>query len=446
MGIIEWLDSTLYYARLGLITAVFGTIAVPCGHPAITVNVGQERVVTIPGVDAPVVEPHLSINPRNPNNLIAGAMVAQSDYNYSVIGLSSLDGGLTWYKHEFSAKGAGDVWTAFLADGTAVLSFLAQPDSALQVFRSGDGGRTWSERPATTARGQDHPTLLFGPDGSLYTVSAGYARTKSERARDAIIVTRSADGGASFAGPVSVIASNLLYEAGNPAIAPDGMLLIPFADHHRPGSRRRLQGPRDWMVVSSDGGKTFSEPLLISESCDGRGGWSSLAVFRDRTYHVCPAAELNGIQFRHSENRGETWSEPIRIDHPGDTTPQTRTPAIAVNGEGLIAIAWYDARNDRSTEHNQGELPLPRDRRRSLSGWRTYVFARSTSFKQTILRGDSAECRDGTSLSGWRRVHGAGSCSRRLVSTSLVRQPKRDVSPVYREGCSQRKMMLRDQW
>ncbi|PYU36865.1 MAG: hypothetical protein DMG54_35535 [Acidobacteria bacterium] len=349
MGIIEWLDSTLYYARLGLITAVFGTIAVLAATPAITVNVGQERVVTIPGVDAPVVEPHLSINPRNPNNLIAGAMVAQSDYNYSVIGLSSLDGGLTWYKHEFSAKGAGDVWTAFVADGTAVLSFLAQPDSALQVFRSGDGGRTWSERPATTARGQDHPTLLFGPDGSLYTVSAGYARTKSERARDAIIVTRSADGGASFAGPVSVIASNLLYEAGNPAIAPDGMLLIPFADHHRPGSRRRLQGPRDWMVVSSDGGKTFSEPLLISESCDGRGGWSSLAVFRDRTYHVCPAAELNGIQFRHSENRGETWSEPIRIDHPGDTTPQTRTPAIAVNGEGHIAIAWYDARNDRST-------------------------------------------------------------------------------------------------
>src|SRR5207244_2479925 len=227
---------------------------------------------------------------KKPEYLIAGAMVAQSDYNYSVIGLSSLDGGLTWYKHEFSAKGAGDVWTAFLADGTAVLSFLAQPDSALQVFRSGDGGRTWSERPATTARGQDHPTLLFGPDGSLYTVSAGYARTKSERARDAIIVTRSADGGASFAGPVSVIASNLLYEAGNPAIAPDGMLLIPFADHHRPGSRRRLQGPRDWMVVSSDGGKTFSEPLLISESCDGRGGWSSLAVFRDRTYHVCPAA------------------------------------------------------------------------------------------------------------------------------------------------------------
>ena len=28
---------------------------------------------------------------------------------------------------------------------------------------------------------------------------------------------------------------------------------------------------------------------------------------------------------------------------------QTRTPAIAVNGGGVVAIAWYDARNDRST-------------------------------------------------------------------------------------------------
>src|SRR2546430_5522964 len=60
--------------------------------------------------------------------------------------------------------------------------------------------------------------------------------------------------------------------------------------------------------------------------------------------------------FRSSENRGETWSEPIRIDHPGDTTPQTRTPAIAVNGEGHIAIAWYDARNDRRSEEHTSEL------------------------------------------------------------------------------------------
>jgi hypothetical protein len=98
-----------------------------------------------------------------------------------------------------------------------------------------------------------------------------------------------------------------------------------------------------------DRGHTFSEPLLISESCDGRGGWSSLAVSGDRIYHVCSARELNGIQLRYSDDRGETWSQPIRVDRPGDATPQTRTPAIAVNRDGVVAIAWYDARSDRST-------------------------------------------------------------------------------------------------
>jgi len=146
-----------------------------------------------------------------------------------------------------------------------------------------------------------------------------------------------------------VVSSNLSYEAHNPAILSDGTLLIPFSDHRRPGSRRRLQAPRDWLLISNDRGKTFSEPMLISESCDGQGGWSSLAVFQDVLYHVCSARELNGIQLQHSENRGETWSEPMRIDHPGDITPQTRTPAIVVNPRGVVAVAWYDARNDRST-------------------------------------------------------------------------------------------------
>ena len=191
--------------------------------------------------------------------------------------------------------------------------------------------------------------------GSLYAVSARGWRGSSGKSRNAIHVARSTDSGASFLEPTHVVVSNLSYEAQNPAVMLDGTLLVPFADHHRPGSRRRLERQRDWLITSTDGGKTFTEPLLISESCNGIGGWSSLAVdnsggqFRDRIYHLCSGQQFDGIQFRYSEDRGEVWSDSTRVDRPGDVTPYARTPAIAVNNRGVVGVAWYDGRNDRST-------------------------------------------------------------------------------------------------
>jgi hypothetical protein len=156
----------------------------------------------------------------------------------------------------------------------------------------------------------------------------------------------------SFQEPVHAILSNLAYDAHNPTILSDGTLLVPFADYRRAGDRRRLERQRDWLISSVDGGKTFSEPLFISESCGGAGGWSSLVAgpadgpFPNRVYHLCAASQFNGIQVRYSDNAGEKWSDPIRVDRLGNYTPYTRTPAMAVNKDGIVGVAWYDGRND----------------------------------------------------------------------------------------------------
>ena len=315
-------------------------------EPTPSIRVEAERML-VPDLDSAAVEPHLAINPRDPDNWIAAAMVANSAQRYDIVAISSHDGGRTWNRQDLGGAQGGDVWTAFLGDGTAVIALLSA--SGLQVFRSSDGGRTWMHPGVTVAQEQDHPTLLAGSKGSLFSVSSGFAVGRSGRSRNAIVVARSDDGGVSFAEQSRTIVNNLLYEAHNPAILADGTLAVPFAEHHRPGSARRLNGQRDWLLLSTDQGKSFSEPLLVSESCDARGGWSSLASFRDMIYHVCVAQDFNGIQFRRSDNKGETWSDAIRIDSPGDVTPQAWTPAIAVNQSGVIVIAWIDARNDRST-------------------------------------------------------------------------------------------------
>ena len=350
---------------LGLLLTSF---AVQQQAPNQPFEVGEDRLVSVGGPEHPLVEPYLAINPKDPNNMLAAAMVVTKPdmSGLDCAAFTTFDGGRTWARHDFGLRNAGDAWVAYLPDGTAVLSILViteRDEAPLLVFRSSDGGRTWPNKPASLGNNHDHPTLLvdrFSKQfaGSLYAVTGRSWKNSAGKSRSAIFVAHSTDGGLTFPDPVHVIASNLSYEAHNPAILLDGTLLVPFADHRRPGDRRRLERQRDWLITSTDGGKSFSEPLLISESCNGAGGWSSLATanleladnrLRNRTYHVCAANQFAGIQVRYSDNRGERWSDAIRVDRPGNFESYTRTPAIAVNKDGLLGVAWYDGRNDPST-------------------------------------------------------------------------------------------------
>lgn len=331
--------------------------------PPARIEVGEDRLVSVGTSALPLVEPHLAVNPKDPQNLLAAAMViTKPDMSRrDCATFSSLDGGHTWKRHDLGLRNSADVWLAFLPDGTAVLGTLgeANGEDQLLVYRSSDGGQTWSSQPALLGGGHDHPTLVVDSlskqlAGSLYAISGRGWKNKEGKGRDAVFVSRSSDGGLSFPTPTHIIASNLSYEPHNPAILSDGTLLVPFADHRRSGDRRRLERQRDWLLTSTDGGKTFSEPLFISESCSAGGGWSSLAVnpvggaWRNRIYHLCACSQFAGIQMRFSDNRGEQWSDPIRVDRPGKVEPYTRTPAIAVNKDGIVGIAWYDGRNDPS--------------------------------------------------------------------------------------------------
>jgi hypothetical protein len=327
-------------------------------------EVGEDRLVSS-GPDIPLVEPYLAVNPKDRNNMLAAAMVVtkpdMSGLDCAVF--TTFDAGQTWTRHDFGLRSAADVWVAYLPDGTAVLSTLEiteRNESPLLVYRSTDGGRTWPNKPVSLGDYHDHPTLLVDRSskqfaGSLYAISGRGWKNAAGKVRSAIFVGRSTDGGLTFPNPVHVIASNLSYEATNPAILSDGTLLIPFSDHRRPGNRRRLERSRDWLITSTDGGKSFSEPLLISETCHGSAGWSSVVAgtgegrMRDRIYHVCGANQFAGILVRYSDDRGERWSDEVRINRLGNYEPYVRTPAMAINKDGVLGVVWYDGRSDPST-------------------------------------------------------------------------------------------------
>ncbi len=165
---------------------------------------------------APIqTEPHLAVNPKNPNHLLVGVI----DYNFAgVSAYVSLDGGETWigprqlrYLKDDIGSG-GDPVVAFDRDGNAYFASISigveefrigaavaeEIVSSIVVSKSTDGGFTWSE-PVSVARSGitfrnigydekgrlrgsiafsflDKPWMVVGPD-------------KADPRRDAIYVT-----------------------------------------------------------------------------------------------------------------------------------------------------------------------------------------------------------------------------------------------------------------
>jgi len=60
----------------------------------------------------------------------------------------------------------------------------------------------------------------------------------------------------------------------------------------------------------------------------------------DRLFWLCIAYKFNGVLVQRSEDRGESWSKPLRLNHSG--TANSFTPSIAVNNDGVIGVSWYE--------------------------------------------------------------------------------------------------------
>lgn len=343
-------------------------------QPADTlIAVSEDRPVSISAGGLPTVEPHLAADPRNADHLVAGVFLVRkqgdprrpnSEFQSTCAALTSFDAGRTWARHDFSVLECIDPWVAIRTDGSAIFSMLGKlpssRDHGLHVFRSTDGGLTWNDRPVALGSGHDHPTMVvdttrgsFG--GSVYLASYHAGRgTEGTSRRDAVFVARSVDGGFTFNEPTRIIASNLSGFAMNPAVLADGTLTVPFINFGRAIAGGEFAffspGAPSWMVLSTDGGRTFSVPLFVNDVC--AGGFPELAVdasngpYRNRLYWLCHDRTSEHIYITRSADRGETWSDPIVLNGSSGRIPYIQNVAIAVNRDGVVGISWYDARND----------------------------------------------------------------------------------------------------
>ena len=171
-------------------------------------------------------------------------------------------------------------------------------------------------------------------------------------------IARSRDAGKSFDDPVSVIPNNVHNFAEMPVVLIDGTLVVAFVDGFYPTERVDRDGAferrRAWVVRSTDGGHTFSVPLFVNDACGPPPSFrlSALAAdmssssFRDRLYFACREKGGGVIVVNHSADRGERWSVPVSLSSPETAVDvEERIPGLAVNRDGVVAVAWIDGRS-----------------------------------------------------------------------------------------------------
>jgi hypothetical protein len=359
-----------------ILAHVHQPVSAQSGSP---IQAGENILVSGDAPGLPHVEPHLSANPTDPDNLVAATIVIDDTGAWTCAVLATFDGGKAWVRttpmRRELFEDCGDPWVAFAPNGDAYFSAMIGQDSLGQhsertfVFRSEDGGRSWSA-PTVVPLGEggasvDHPSIVVdntgGPSsGTVYVIATQAYRPRAEQTdyhHHPIILSHSSDQGKSFSPPTRILPTNLVHQAGTPVVLSDGTVAFTFYDFAPWDHSRLLETRRIWTVTSTDGGRTISLPALVAEiSSDPQFATlavdpSSSSTFRDRLYSVWTRFEAapRGISLAYSSDRGRTWSTPTGVDDDDRDETEQRIPVIAVNREGVVGVAWYDARRAASS-------------------------------------------------------------------------------------------------
>ncbi|MDQ3973897.1 MAG: hypothetical protein M3276_06105 [Actinomycetota bacterium] len=248
-------------------------------------------------------------------------------------------------------------------------------DHRCDVHISSDSGRTWSPGGDATLEpftecsriviNGPYATLAFDANGVLYLAfRASDPKWSNPHPPPAIprhvFLARSPDGGRSFEttmvyeGPMEAAqsAGDLPQEGHNDrpmvAVDPSDPSRV-YVSWYQPGWGGVK--PLSLVAVSADGGRTFDEPVDISDS---RGGTQPrLAVGRDGTLHAVLGAATFGLPevgerepphprpliYRRSTDHGRAWSEVREID-PGVGANRKWLLVADPNSDALY-VTWY---------------------------------------------------------------------------------------------------------
>jgi len=327
-------------------------------------------------------ETYVAADRENAGHLIACAYTTGPDNKTDTVFYVSFDSGATW-AHTLTVPVAVDPSCAIGPDGGAFAASIhdladEKGTPVLSVYRSADGGRTWTPSPVSVeAPPVDRAYLTVDDTGSsfrgqVYVHAYRFSRTPPA----AVLFFPGKDGGRRFENMLVSPATSFpkpWFFPGNGIVGNDGSFFAIAAELD--DTRRNMSLRTDAesapstvnaaldIFISRDGGKS----LVLDGKIEGvfydwrvpQLSMPALALdrsrgpFRGRLYAAWPDARYGRhtqILFSSSRDQGRTWDAPKVVGDDGDAGSDARRnnfmPAIAVNGNGVVGVAWYDRRDN----------------------------------------------------------------------------------------------------
>jgi hypothetical protein len=262
-------------------------------------------------------EPHLAVNPKDPDHLILGLI----DYNLPNIAIYvSLDGGATWqgpFQPKYPAYdlgSAGDPTVAFDRRGNA---YAAQISLGLEEF-------------------------------SIYSIPY-------EAVVSAVVVASSSDGGFAW-GPSRVASRAGVRVSVDPTVTQGkaGEVSVGFLD-------------KPWMVVGPDPTDTSRDRIYVSYT-KFELKLSIIVVLGGQFFFFGDPVVETTIEVTSSGDGGRTWTRPVAVSPTvrsvlGDSTKArvVQGSNMAVAPDGTLYVAWVDTLDD-GPFRGRGELWVARSR------------------------------------------------------------------------------------
>lgn len=318
-------------------------------------------------------EPSIAVNPRNPQNIAAGAILDRYYW--------SNDGGRTWSNGKLVSKAAGVYGDpVLLADwnGNFYYSHLSDPDKQgwaserlldrIVIQKSADGGKTYDDGSWCGLRhpkDQDKPWLCADPKtgriACTWTEFDKYNSKDQEKDHSRILFSQSEDGGKTWSEAIAIsqlegncLDDDFTTEGAVPAYGPNGEIYVAWS-----------YAEKIWFDRSTDGGKTWLDKDIVA--AEQPGGWSidipginrcnvmPILVCdlspspRRGTLYLCWGDQRNGakdtdIFVAKSLDGGLTWSKPTRVNNDKKGRQQF-FPWMAIDQvTGHLYVVFYDRR------------------------------------------------------------------------------------------------------